>query len=528
LIQVSYERGFPGLCWVSAVGGAAKGVGAMKIKALNRRGSDALLMGLAAFALVIALLTTTAWADDAPQPAARAIRLSNVEGQVQLSQGTQLLANPAVVNTPLFEGSLLTTGDDGRTEIQFEDGSVARLSPNSSMTLAVLRGQDGSSEAEIALESGLAYFELQGGGLAGTIRVRFAGSTVTASGFTVLRINLDNAPGELAVFSGNAHIEHGSAMALDLRGGESVVLNGADPARYNLSESIEPDSWDTWNSDRDEALSADAAARTGATRSFPDAGNPAWGDLDANGTWYNVPDQGYIWSPTDASNPGFDPYGNGNWMWTPGYGYIFVSGYAWGYTPFQCGTWNYFEAFGWGWAPGINGCQPWWGGGLWASNLGILPPGYHGILRPPRHTPFRPVGGPHVPLPMIAVNRHNTGGNPLPPRDKSSVVSIAGYTVQALRPLSPRPQYDHSASGYVSRAVGSTGTTIHGFSTGTGGIRPGTTYTLPRPSVPAPSHASSPSRVPSSAPSHVSSGGGGAGGGGGGHAAAPSGGGGHK
>jgi hypothetical protein len=55
-----------------------------------------------------------------------------------------LLANPAVVNTPLFEGSLLTTGDDGRAEIQFEDGSVARLSPNSSMTLAVLRGQDGS------------------------------------------------------------------------------------------------------------------------------------------------------------------------------------------------------------------------------------------------------------------------------------------------------------------------------------------------------------------------------------------------
>ena len=35
----------------------------------------------------------------------------------------------------------LATGDDGRAEIQFEDGSVARISPDSSLTLSALRGQ---------------------------------------------------------------------------------------------------------------------------------------------------------------------------------------------------------------------------------------------------------------------------------------------------------------------------------------------------------------------------------------------------
>jgi hypothetical protein len=45
-------------------------------------------------------------------------------------------------------------------------------------------------------------------------------------------------------------------------------------------------------------------------------------------------------------------------MWTPGYGYIWVSGYEWGYTPFQCGTWNYYDAFGWGWAPGLADAGP--------------------------------------------------------------------------------------------------------------------------------------------------------------------------
>ena len=41
----------------------------------------------------------------------------------------------------------------------------------------------------------------------------------------------------------------------------------------------------------------------------------------------------------------------------------------WGYMPYQCGAWNYYNSFGWGWAPGV--CQPWWGGGGgWAINIG--------------------------------------------------------------------------------------------------------------------------------------------------------------
>jgi hypothetical protein len=36
------------------------------------------------------------------------------------------------------------------------------------------------------------------------------------------------------------------------------------------------------------------------------------------------------------------PYGNGYWMWTPRFGYIWVSGYSWGYMPYQCG--DYLEA----------------------------------------------------------------------------------------------------------------------------------------------------------------------------------------
>ncbi|MGD0520645.1 MAG: FecR family protein [Terracidiphilus sp.] len=426
------------------------------------QGLGAGLLGLAALALGAVSLAPVLCAEDAALPA-RAVRLSSVDGQVQLLLSKQVLADQAVANMPLFEGTEVVTADDGRAEIQFEDGSVARLSPNSSLVLTILRGQGGTGDAEIALEGGLGYFELQGSGHAGPIRIRFGDSVVTASGFTVLRINLDNPPGELAVFSGNARVERGNVLTLDLHGGESVAMSAADPGRYELAESIEPDSWDAWNSDRDQDLAAEAAVRTGAVNGLEDSGNPAWNDLDANGSWYNVPDQGAIWSPYDAASPDWDPYGNGYWMSTPQFGYDWVSGYGWGYLPFQCGLWNYYSNFGWGWAPGSGGCLPWWRRGHYGGpNIGTGFGGYHPPLLPRRH-PFggrNGVSGGGTPG-LIAVNRRPSGGAAaLPVRDRTTPVVIAGHTVQAIRPLNPRPQYDRSASGFVTHTA--SGYTITG------------------------------------------------------------------
>ena len=413
-------------------------------------------LGLAALLGGVVLFAPNLRADDeddvagSAQPA-RAVRLSFVEGDVHVYQGGQQLGDQAVANTPLFEGARVDTGNDGRAEIQFEDGSVARISPQSSVTLSVLKGLSANAErdAEILLNSGLAYFELQGEGDSNHVKVRFGDTEVTAAGFTVLRIDVDKAPGEVAVFSGNAHIEGGSSPTLDLHGGESVALNATDPDSYNLAETIEPDSWDAWNSDRDQEVSSAAADRTEASENQPDNQNPAWSDLDANGNWYNVPNQGYVWSPYDASNPGWDPYANGYWMDNPGYGYMWISGNPWGYLPYNCGSWNFYSSFGWGWAPGA--CSPWWGtGGVWIVNIGIVPPRYRFPVRPrPRPIPHRP-----IPRPLIAVNRHaSTPGNTmLAPRDKTGTVLIAGTRVQPLRPIQqPRLPYTHSVPVFGAR-----------------------------------------------------------------------------
>jgi hypothetical protein len=433
-------------------GSAFEGQGIM-----NRRGWTRSRLGVAALVLAALGLCNAALLR-AQSSAAQAVRLSSVEGQVRIAQNNELLADPALVNTPLFEGTQVSTSQDGRAELQFDDGSVVRLSPNSSLTIATLQGEGGSGNAEIVLENGLGYFELRGQNAASHIRIRFGGNVVTGSGLAVLRVDLDNPPGELAVFSGNAHLELGAALAVDLHGGESVALNGADPAQYSLKESIEPDSWDAWNNDREAALISAEAARTGVANNMPDKNNPAWNDLDANGSWYNVPDQGYVWSPYEAATPGWEPYGSGYWMWTPRFGYIWVSGASWGYLPYQCGAWSYFNDFGWGWAPG--GCSPWWGSGIWISNIGHAPGGY---LPPVRPRPLRP----HRPRPegrplnggitaasnaVVAVNRRLPGsavGSPV--RDRDSIVTIGGHVVQPLNPISSRPQYERPNSGQINR-----------------------------------------------------------------------------
>lgn len=472
-------------------------------------------LGVAGLAAGAVLLACGMRGDDGG-PAARAVRLSYVEGSVKISHGNQVLADAAVNNTPLFEGTQLVTNDDGRAEIQFEDGSVARLSPNSSLTLRVLRGQGANGEAEMALDGGLGYFELQGGGQSGTIRVRFNDAVVTASGYTVLRVNMDNPPGELAVFSGNAHVERGTAMSVDIHGGESLALNGSDGSQYDLAESTEPDSWDSWNSDRDQVLTSEAASKTGATGSFPDSNNPAWSDLDANGNWYNLPDQGYVWSPYDAANAGFDPYGNGNWMFQPGFGYTWVSGYSWGYMPYQCGNWNWYGGFGWGWAPGMGGCQPWWGmGNYGGANIGSRYGGYRPPLRP--HPPRMHGGGAY---PLVTVNRQvPSGGGLLPPRDRTSLVEIGGHTVQPLRSISPRPIYARSAPGSGSRTVyaggGTASETARAGGSSYNGSRTGSS-TAAR-STGGSAHASTTSHASGGGSASHSYGGGGASGGGGGH-----------
>lgn len=453
-----------------------------------------LLSGCVAWAAVAPFAIDDDGPADTAHPAtdSRAVRLSNVEGGVRVIQDGEVVADPALANQPIFEGSEISTGNDGRAELQLEDGSIARLSPNTSLVFSVLQHEGTGTRTEVVLKNGLAYFELQPNTAEHSLRVNYGPAYFTASNFSVVRLTNDAPPAELAVFSGNVHVERGDALQLDIHGGESLTLDGSDQSRYNLASSIAADSWDQWNTDRDQFLNSEAADKTAATNGLKNYPSDGMSDLDANGNWYNVPGQGYVWSPYDAESAGplWDPYGYGNWVSYPQYGYVWVSGYSWGYTPFQCGLWDYYDSFGWAWAPG-SGCSPWWGigtgyyGGRWGYRFGNnFPPGYHPPRRPvgpghpyphPRNADGTPSPHPSSPqhrpsMPTVAVDRRPAGTvGSMTSFRSSGPVEIAGQTVEPLRPLAPRQAYLHGDNGYVNRSM-----PVSGYAAGSG---PG--YTAP-------------------------------------------------
>ncbi len=400
---------------------------------------------LTLLSLLLALLLSAAVyarADDQ----IRAVRLSNVVGSVQILLGTETQFSQAYPNMPLLQGSTLKTGEDGRAEIQLEDGSTIRLTPNSSAAMTVLgRDSQDNSKTEVDLLTGLSYVEMKGTANQRFV-VHFNGNQVISPAPVKFRVNLDSNPVEFAVLDGSANLSNGTAYAVDVHANETVRFDPGTSTRYLLAQGIDQDSWDQWNADRDQAMNQMAAQETREAIGSGNAGAAGVSDLNYYGNWYAANDGTSFWVP-DGAGAGWDPYGSGYWGYygaAGGYGgyggYVWISGYPWGWLPYQCGTWNYFNSFNsWGWIPAGN-CWRGWNRGYPGVGIGNIPPGYHRLPRP--SSPIRkPVSNPHplnVPR-MIAVDRGPEATRLTPRLGAAPRTVNVGEGTARLLPKTPNP-----------------------------------------------------------------------------------------
>lgn len=396
------------------------------------------MSGILRFALrIFVVLCVVSGAALYADPGTRAARLASVEGTAQIfgPGETPDQAGPVQVNMPLLEGTQLRTGEDGRAEVQFEDGGVVRLTPNSQISLEKL----GEKSTEIEVVQGLAYFELAGESPQPFV-VKYGGNAVKLVTDAEFRVNLDNAPGELAVFSGEVVVANGEQKII-VREGEALHFDADDSGRYFLSGEIVPDSWDQWNDDQGAASAKGSSEQTDVAGKYSDGGTYGWPDLDAAGQWYPSSDGAPVWQPNDAGED-FNPYALGSWGWYPGFGYTWISGYPWGWTPFRCGSWSFFDGFGWGWRPG--GCFG-LGGGIRCR-------------RPPRdwRPPVKPVGPPVVRVKHPVVPRtapHKLVSAPVMPVHKTGPVMLNGELVSPL-PKKPVTTRSTAGAGDVETVLG--------------------------------------------------------------------------
>jgi FecR protein len=272
---------------------------------------------------------------------ARIVRLSDVQGSVQLDKNTGLGFENAFLNLPVTQGAQLKTLQNGRAEIEFEDGSTMRLAPNSTVLFNTLGSSDsGQHVSEINLVEGMAYINWLG---KDELTLNFSREKVSLDHAAHFRVDASTEVADLAVFKGNVEIE-GPAAKLVVEKKKTATFDAADNDRSTLVNDIAAAPLDSW--DKESINYHDQYAKN---NSSPYAYGAS--DLNYYGSYSNIPGYGMMWQPY-FTGIGWDPFMDGAWSWYPGYGYMFASAYPWGWMPYRYGNWIFVPGFGWMWQPG--------------------------------------------------------------------------------------------------------------------------------------------------------------------------------
>jgi hypothetical protein len=275
----------------------------------------------------------------------RIVRLSQVNGAVQLDRNTDRGFEAAFANLPIVQNQRLQT-HDGLAEVEFEDNTSLRITPDSLIEFPVLqRTASGSTITGVKLLRGTLYVSLANTkGNEFTVTVGDDKIVLTPSSH--IRIDLGTPSSKLAVFNGNVQVVNESGTTT-VGKKKALTFDATTQSPPVVASNGEPGAFDSWDKN---------SADYHNLRSVPAAyggGSNLYGvnDLNYYGGFSNLAGCGSMWRPYLAS-AAWDPFANGIWAWYPGAGYSWVSPYPWGWTPFHSGTWAYCSGAGWGWRPG--------------------------------------------------------------------------------------------------------------------------------------------------------------------------------
>ena len=398
---------------------------------------------------------------------ARVVRLSYVSGTVRVKRPGSAEAEPALVNAPIQEGFELSTSDGSYAEVEFENGSTARLGALSKLLFHQLALDAGGNKLNgMTFEQGYGTFHfLPQHNLApsvnpdGTIhfqppygdvfRVKIADATVTADGKCEFRTDLEQDRFRVEVFSGSVDV---ATSSLSSKLGEGKILEhetGGTELAFNTRKGIVKDAWDEWTEARDKQV-----LLTEKDEPFHATGpRYGWSDLDTYGEWIGLPGGRFGWSPYAPA--GWSPYTYGTWQMYPGLGWTWISAEPWGWLPYHCGLWEFDPFFGWLWMDPMFGCGLWgpslvnWYGGPgwigWAPQGSPTPTGTGGPVHPRPSPPGggrprpNPLSG-HLPRGIVTVSTSVVQNRQMITPQTVSHIAPTGGSLIERPPFEPSPQ----------------------------------------------------------------------------------------
>ena len=382
------------------------------------------LLPFSLLVLLAALVLLSVPSASADSSHARIIRLSVVSGDVRFAtktHGDPLTDssadwNAAQLNLPIRQGYVLST-DNGRAEVEFENGTLAFLKENTVVEFYDLSLKDGALITRLVLRQGSAsfhvnpvsgdYFSVTGGDF-----------TVEAGGRSTFRLDTFDDGSTVEELSGHVTVLHQDETT-PLERGQSLSVKAGDASSVKIGRIPEADEFDHWVTGQVDTVSSatSAAMQYTGTSAYYGAG---FGSLFSYGSFFDCGANGFGWRPFGAGY-GWSPFTNGQWISDPALGWTWVSFEPWGWAPYHYGGWLFDSGCG-GWfysPPVIYGYSP---------RVPIRRP-------PPRvHAP-RPV---YRPVTAVFVHNHSTVGivpmHPLDAKGKTPLNLEHGI----LSPTNPR------------------------------------------------------------------------------------------
>jgi FecR protein len=320
-------------------------------------------------ALVLSLYATPSFADSQ----ARIVRLSTVEGNVQIDRNTGQGYEKAFLNLPITQGVKLRTKGEGRAEIEFEDGSTLRIASNTVLEFPQLSLLDsGSKASNINIVAGTAYVNFAGA-KDDQLILTFGREKLAFNRAAHLRLDMNSNAAVLAVFKGEVQVEAPSGT-LPVGKNQTASFDLRKDDKSSVAKNIEPDPSDAWDKSQDQYHQRYTTSASNTYSPY------AYGttDMAYYGNFFNAPGYGTMWQPY-FTGVGWDPFMDGSWAFSPGMGYGWVSAYPWGWTPYHYGSWTFVPSYGWAWQPG----------GAWTS-FSVVPR----VVNPPHNfvMPQAPTG----------------------------------------------------------------------------------------------------------------------------------------
>lgn len=274
----------------------------------------------------------------------RIVRLSQVRGKVDIDRHIGRGYEEAFANIPITGGTRLHT-DIGLAEVEFEDNSTIRLTPDTEVEFTLLkRAATGSTLTAVNVLHGMIYSyvaDTKGN----TFTITAGKASVAMNPKSHIRLTMDGLKSNISVLDGSVEFTDPFAYTSTLTHKKSLDFDAAGGQQPELAK-LESNAFDEWDKNGNEYQKSYASQRLSG-------GNGLYGSSDLNyyGGFVNMPGCGSMWRPYFVS-AAWSPYDNGMWAYYPSIGYSWVSPYPWGWLPFHSGNWVNCGAAGWGWQPG--------------------------------------------------------------------------------------------------------------------------------------------------------------------------------